>query len=108
GVDLVLGEHTLEQEEAGLGEEVGGIVVALAEPESLFEVERAPVTAAHLDVARPVDGAPVDGGPQHRIPRAERVVRGRVAVDASTDDETERGAALVHEVAERLAVEPDG
>ena len=79
----------------------------LAEPEPLVEVERRAVERAQRDVAGPVHAASVERGAQHGIPRAERLVRLRIAVDPRADHETERGPPLVHEVGERVAVERD-
>ena len=106
-VHLVVGEHALQEQEPGLGEEVRRVGGSLAEPEPLVEVERRAVERAQRDVAGPVHAAPVERGAQHGIPRAERLVRLGTAVDARADHETERGSALVHEVGERVAVERD-
>ena len=63
----------------------------------------APSGARSVDVAGPVHAAAVEHGAQHRVPRAERLVRLGVAVDPRADHETERGALLDDEVGERVA-----
>ncbi len=98
-------DDAAQQEEAGFGEEVRGIPGPLTEPEPLVEVERGAVAGLQGEVAGPVHAAAVEDGAQHRVPPAEEIVGGRVAVGARADHESERGSPLGDEVGERVPIE---
>ncbi len=104
-VHLVLREHVLHEQESGFVEKVGGVVGAFVEPELLVEREWCAVAPAQFDVATAVDRATVERGTEDGVPRAERVIRSRISVDARADHEAEGGASFAEQVGKRLGRE---
>jgi hypothetical protein len=104
-VHLVFAEQSAHVQEAGLGEEVGQVLVVVLGRERVTEVEGLAVAVAEVDCAARMRRPGVEERTQHDPPVEKVFEPAARQVEVTTAEKTHRRADVVHQVGEVLLVE---